>query len=475
MKRFSEQFHKQAKNVTLSVAEKAELQERLVAYMEYHPLPDNKKQANKITEIIPSTFTFEMIMGRLQAFFSTSNRPICYALGSFALILLVTIPVLSERAMPGDVLYAIKVQVNEELRSTLIFDSYQKVEWETKRLNRRIAEARLLASEGKLTEAAEAVVAKAVQEHTATAQKQIEVLRTVDADEATIASIALDTTLETQSVALRREPEKDSIYGNIKTNQTNILADMIDATRVRPEMMSTSSLPAYIKLMARIEQNTTRIYELRHGLQDITETEKLTEIDRRIADIERMIESATKFSVGGEQESRSQLVDVLQRTQRLIFFLTEVDVSKTVDIEKLVPVVLTDEEENIVRQEAVDTIDRSISMIEDGLKDVKDTQVTEKVIFGLNELANFRKEIASTSVKYVVFRTIINDANALIADTVSLLEQQGVVLILRDLSDTASTSTSTSDQISIEEQPNASSTLPVSLEEVGDITDDIID
>ena len=41
MKRFSEQFHKKASAVKLQAAEKRELRERLVSYMEYHPLPES--------------------------------------------------------------------------------------------------------------------------------------------------------------------------------------------------------------------------------------------------------------------------------------------------------------------------------------------------------------------------------------------------------------------------------------------------
>ena len=49
-------------------------------------------------------------------------------------------------------LYLVKVHFNEEIRSTLALSPYEKVAWETKRIERRIAEARLLASEGNLTD-----------------------------------------------------------------------------------------------------------------------------------------------------------------------------------------------------------------------------------------------------------------------------------------------------------------------------------
>ena len=43
MKRFSEQLYKKSTSVKLQAAEKRELRERLVSYMEYHPLPAEMK------------------------------------------------------------------------------------------------------------------------------------------------------------------------------------------------------------------------------------------------------------------------------------------------------------------------------------------------------------------------------------------------------------------------------------------------
>ena len=53
MKRFSEQLKKKSQTIRLSAAEKRDVRERLIAYMEYHPLPATtvsiKKQATDTT------------------------------------------------------------------------------------------------------------------------------------------------------------------------------------------------------------------------------------------------------------------------------------------------------------------------------------------------------------------------------------------------------------------------------------------
>ena len=51
MKRFEEQFKKQAQSVHLRAAERRNLKERLVSYMEYHPMPKGVPQKKAIGPI----------------------------------------------------------------------------------------------------------------------------------------------------------------------------------------------------------------------------------------------------------------------------------------------------------------------------------------------------------------------------------------------------------------------------------------
>ena len=46
----------------------------------------------------------------------------------------------AEGAVPGDALYPIKVSVNEEVRDLVAFSPEAKADWETRRLERRLAE-----------------------------------------------------------------------------------------------------------------------------------------------------------------------------------------------------------------------------------------------------------------------------------------------------------------------------------------------
>ncbi|MCA9359045.1 hypothetical protein KC926_02460 [Candidatus Kaiserbacteria bacterium] len=460
MKKFSEQLHKKAQSVKLQTAEKNELRERLVSYMEYHPLPAEMKSSAPKKVSAPDLFTeaFTSFQIPFAAIFKSSAVA--------AAVVLVVVPFMAERSVPGDTLYAVKVQFNEEIRSTLTFDSYQKVEWETERLNRRIAEARLLANEGRLTEEVEAEVAKAVQTHTENAQREIEVLRAEDEDEATMASIALDTTLEVQSNSLKSVEATDLIESDdeleVSSKPANLIADAIDKSRSESEARNASTtLPAYGKLMARVEQNTTRVYELLDSLKKVTDPAQLADVTRRIEDIERAIAETITLSAEDEMQARQDLIGVLQRTQRLIVFMTELEVSAVVDIETLVPVVLTNEEELVIKNDHTEKVALKLEKIKSSAVLVEDDQVSEKVDFAIEKISNLSEQMASSST-FANFKSLSGEAIALANDTLIILEKN---VVPKAVEEVVSTSTATSTvEIEVEVATNTATITPEVVE-----------
>jgi hypothetical protein len=417
--------------------------------MEYHPLPADMQSVTKKTADF-NTEPFTMVSIPFAKLFKFTSFA--------AVFMLLVVPFVAERAMPGDVLYAVKVQFNEEVRGTLTFDTYQKVEWETERLNRRIAEARLLASEGRLTEEVEAEVADAVRVHSANAQREIATLRAQDEDAATIASIALDTTLEVQSTSLKGEEDvaiarADTVSIAGEDRPVNLIADAIDASRSEADgVKASSTLPAYDKLMARVEQNTTRIYELLGALREIIPSEELTEVTRRVEDTDRAILAATEMEDTEDSLTKQALVNVLQRSQRLIVYMTELMVVKTVDINTLIPVVLTeveeDEQAGILTQEVVDQTIKLIAAYEVNA----DEDVMTKVEFALTEIELKTASMASSTEDFAVFTVYANEVLSLISDSLQLIEAaQEPEVVDVNTSDSTATSSATSTEESIEE------------------------
>lgn len=402
MKKFSEQLYKKSLSVKLQAAERRELRERVVSYMEYHPLPT--AATNKM---IASPFAEKFVTIP----FSYITRAGVFA----ALFMLVAVPVLAERAVPGDGLYAVKVRFNEELRSTLALSQYEKIEWETERLNRRIAEARLLASEGRLTEEVEAEVAAAVKNHTENAKREIEELRSEDEEEATLASIALTTTLEVQAASLK---EKNKETKESTDQQPTLLAAAVEEVAAQESAVPVG-VPGYEKLMARVEANTTRIYELFETLNLGEDSEYYQDIQRRLSDINRTVETAAGLREADEDEARLQLVDALQRTQKLIVFMTEIQASQEFTVEEFVPVVLTPEETQV----KLDTYQKETSAIIGQVRSARasttDKTAALKADAALARLSQLQLQLTATATPSML-NTTYEEIAELGADTLLL-------------------------------------------------------
>ncbi len=279
----------------MRASERNVLRERIVSYMEYHPLPVElamKKNKSIVSDTIISE-PFKTI--RLNSFYVRSFAT------AFAVFFIVSIPFIAEHAVPGDVLYPVKVQFTEELRSSLTLSPYAKVAWETQRLERRISEARLLAMEGKLTEETELQVAAAVKTHTDTAQREIAQLRQSDSDEAAIAEITLASALAVQTEMLESHIEKDiQTQENIDEGRSVLaIAQVVAEAQTTAEAAQSDGVqPSYEKLLGKVEEGSTHVYELFESVRKDAQAEEIADVERRLADIERKIAQAVAIKEG---------------------------------------------------------------------------------------------------------------------------------------------------------------------------------
>lgn len=372
MKRFSQQLHKKSESLSLNTEEKKALRERLVSYMEYHPLPANMKVAKPILDQAST----DPVVGVI----SLNNLKFWQWSGMTMAVLLLVVPYVAEKSVPGDMLYAVKVNFNEEVRSNLALNSYDKVVWETERLNRRIAEARLLASEGKMTEELENSVAEAVRVHGENAKKEIEEMKQTDEDEAILASIQLDTTISVQSSALRSDIQASSTDNVIAERIFGILA----ATQ-GDDNDNLNSLPSKDRLIGRVESETTRAYELLNSIEGQATLAERSDIKRRLEDIGRKTEEALQKFDLSENDARKQMLEVLQDTQKLIVFMTNIDVRTSLTVDQVVPVTLTKEERVLTINKQVLETTNLIDRTKIALKIATSTEIEEKVEKALTE------------------------------------------------------------------------------------------
>ena len=416
MKRFSEQFHKTSQSVSLQASERELLRSRVVSYIEYHPFPQAATLAPKTTRFKSESFKTVAFPTK---FFASRWTAVA------AVFLLAIIPVLAERSVPGESLYAVKVQFNEEVRSTLTFDQQEKVEWETERLNRRIADARLLASKGELTEEVEAEVAAAVREHTQAVKDEIDVLRTTDADSATLASIELNTTLELQSASLQQDGAVTLAAATSASDApTQMLVDVLNETLSNQDDSDTATIPSYEKIMARIEQNTTRSYELLHGLSFKEGDTLQSELDRRIQDVNRSLADANTLRPQDEAAASQVLLDALTRTQKLIVYMSDVNVNRAVALDTVVPLILTPEERDTQLAMLDTEINRKVEILET-VHPQLNSSVAEKVDFSIKAAKVKQAEARSASVN-INSQEYAKDTMALLDDALKVVSDSGV-------------------------------------------------
>lgn len=405
MKSFDTDIKKYTEKIRLKASERRELRERIFAYMEYHPL---KKEAFDGREFVTdSTVAEPFITLHFNAFYAR-------IVSGIALLLLIVVSFVAEKAVPGDVLYLVKTGINETIQGQLANSPYEKIEFETKLMERRIAEARVLATEGKLTDEAKTQIAETVKEHTVAVQKGLTELREQNADEAALAEIAFNSSLEVQSAVL--DAEKGS------TDDTALIESIITVVgEAREEVASNQeeSTPSYDGLIARVELETTRAHELFTTAKRSATDEEIADIDRRLSDINRLTSEAKQKYEKNPDVSKSDITSALGLIQKLITFMTDIDVRETVTLESLVPVVLSDEERIAIVRGEIDTLG-TVLMQEVTARTplLEDAGVREKVEGGLASVTELllKSNIALEASDISGAEHTVREARALMTD-----------------------------------------------------------
>lgn len=317
-----------ASETRLNQKEKDALRTRILTYMEYHPRQYTARKKHTVP-----VFSFISHM-------SASLRAVS-AFGAVAAITLTLVPYFAEGAKPGDLLYAIKTGVNEPLRSITLSTPAEKITFETKLLERRVEEAKLLIEEGKLDAAAEEKLSVNIKRHTDTIQKNIEELKTTDTENADVAQTEFTSVLATSDTIVSALTNDDDQAA------TSTLKQAVADARNDAEEKATSTSPlARERILGRIEQELARAYELHTSIATNLTTDEESEVGRRFAAIENILRapvtatdtaplalqiatvaetpaSSTATSTPIEEPKVTHDYEVLTQVKTLIVYLTD--------------------------------------------------------------------------------------------------------------------------------------------------------
>lgn len=163
MNNFFSQLKKEAEGIRLSHTERDAMRRALEYAMQSSGLVKSPIQ------IVPSPYLF--IHQRL--------------VSSLALVLVVilvggTTAYAAEAAIPGDILYTVKVNLNESVRETLARGAEAKAEWYEEAANRRMQEAEALAARGTLTADVKVALEERFESHAEALEENIALVEEKD-------------------------------------------------------------------------------------------------------------------------------------------------------------------------------------------------------------------------------------------------------------------------------------------------------
>ncbi len=145
------------------------------------------------------------------------------------LILPVAVVAVSETTVPGNALYAVKVNVNEEVVRMLSMTATSKASWEIRRVERRLEEAQELTALNTIDEDTSAIIESGLAKNIEQATEDIEKVEEKDEVDAEDLSSDLSVTLEAHEVVLEETAETS------QNDTSKKLAKKVQATTVELE------------------------------------------------------------------------------------------------------------------------------------------------------------------------------------------------------------------------------------------------
>lgn len=221
MTTLEEQLQKYSHTISLSSVEKAEIREGLVEYMTYRPLQRTlPPRHTKVTWGV--WFGVRHLRGALliALIVAISTGGVSYA---------------AVDALPGDLLYPVKININEEMKAAFLSTDESRVEWERERVELRLAEASQLVAEGRLDSERTEEVVRLLDEHVDAMVDRVRMVKDTDPFLAAEVTDEFETSLDTHEAVLARFAVEDS-KGETRDLVEKVHAIALATEKVREEV-----------------------------------------------------------------------------------------------------------------------------------------------------------------------------------------------------------------------------------------------
>ncbi len=314
MKTIEEQF-KKLKSITLTQEEKQKTREVLLSFI----------QKNPVRVDLPSRHTLQEAY-TWSSFLQKFNHIRLHTMPLIIIIALLAgsgVSFAAEKTLPGDVLYPVKVNINEEVRGWLSVSSQGKAQWEATRAERRLEEAEKLTLEGKIDpqtnaklQADFAVHAEAVQKHVSEIKSQ------KDFTTAAEVSSEFETSLRAhQGILVQIGEESQENKEEVKEIVTQIEAATRSTTEARTQAEAgiATEDKTYLKVSAeeKLKAAENSIAEVKRVIQR-TKNEKGEEA---VIGAEAEVEAAEAAVVEGKArfaaKAYTESFEIFQKAQQM--------------------------------------------------------------------------------------------------------------------------------------------------------------
>lgn len=226
---------KQLQKITLNNAERVSVRNTLLAFIQKNPVRTEPPVRHLYQESILSalfnnkSMTAKLIASLLVA--ASAGSGVSYA---------------AEGSLPGDLLYPVKIHVNETARAAITFSAESKAGWDVRRAERRLEEAEELAAEGRLNAETRRSIEGNLKTYTDSVRRGIVELKL---DNNAKAGAEVSSQLEASLRAHERiltelGDEKETVRIDVGPILLKVRSEAKDATRARVEAEDNFSIKA---------------------------------------------------------------------------------------------------------------------------------------------------------------------------------------------------------------------------------------
>src|SRR3989344_4307775 len=214
-----EKFFKKASQVKLEDKKKDAIHQNVLMYIKENPLRGDEPKTNWLT-----VFMSNVSQSRFKV------PAITFACMMIFLVLGGAVSVKADSALPGDLLYSVKIGINEKIEETLAFSPQAKLDVNIKLAELRLRETEQLASQNKIDSATEAQISQNFRYHANKAYEQLSVQNQAGNNQASgDAAVSFEASLRAHSIIINglKESNGSDTTGSLAKSVEGIAAKML--------------------------------------------------------------------------------------------------------------------------------------------------------------------------------------------------------------------------------------------------------